>query len=57
MSDGYDPGPCICPGCYAIGGERCAGYCPDAALARKREEEAERDWEPLDDPEAWEAEP
>ena len=35
--------PYVCPGCYAIGAEPHAGYCPDAAIERDREDE--RDWE------------
>jgi Fe-S-cluster-containing hydrogenase component 2 len=29
--------PYVCPGCYAVGGERCAPGCIDAAMARDRE--------------------
>jgi hypothetical protein len=29
--------PHVCPGCYAVGEEPCAGYCPDAAIERARE--------------------
>lgn len=40
--------PFVCPGCYAVGGEPCAGYCPDAAIERDREERdrLEDEWYP-----------
>lgn len=34
-----EPDPIVCPGCQAIGPERCAPQCPDAAIALKAEEE------------------
>ena len=39
----YDEGPYVCPGCYAMGAEPHAGYCPDAAIEREREERFERE--------------
>jgi len=39
MSDDFDEGPYVCPGCYAVGGERCASWCPDAAIAAARYKE------------------
>ena len=33
----WDEAPYVCPGCHAVGGERCAGDCPDAAIERKDE--------------------
>lgn len=30
--------PIVCPGCYAVGPERCAPDCIDAEMARDREE-------------------
>ncbi len=51
-AEDHESAPYICPGCYAIGGEQCAGYCPDAAIERRREEDdldamydsGEEDW-------------
>lgn len=41
----HDPGcshaPYVCPGCHAVGGERCAPGCIDAEMAREREEALE----------------
>jgi hypothetical protein len=63
---GCSGAPYVCPGCYAIGGERCAGYCPDAAIARDREaselerdREEREDFDPMDlnDGEDWEWNP
>jgi hypothetical protein len=34
-----DEGPYVCPGCYAVGGERCADYCVDARMRRELEDE------------------
>lgn len=34
--------PFVCPGCHAVGGERCAGYCPDAAIEAERERNSDR---------------
>lgn len=39
----FDPGPPVCPGCYALGDAPCASWCPDAAIERQRQEELERD--------------
>lgn len=33
-----DAAPYVCPGCYAVGEETCASWCPDAAIERDREE-------------------
>lgn len=33
-----DERPYVCPGCHAVCGERCAPWCPDAAMDREREE-------------------
>lgn len=40
-SDGEDEedAPHVCPGCYAVGAERCADYCPDAEMERAREDD------------------
>ena len=32
----------VCPGCYAVGGERCAPGCIDAEIAAEAEEDARR---------------
>lgn len=32
-----DPAPYVCPGCHAVGGERCAPGCIDAEIAAKDE--------------------
>lgn len=45
---GCSGAPYVCPGCFAFNGEPCAGYCPDAAIEREREERLEHDWEPID---------
>jgi hypothetical protein len=29
----------VCPGCHAVGGERCAPGCIDAEIEREREDE------------------
>jgi hypothetical protein len=43
-SDPYADAPWICPGCYCSASEPHAGYCPDAAIEARHEEEAlERD--------------
>lgn len=39
----WDDAPYVCPGCYAVGGERCAPDCIDAAIAREREGHMECD--------------
>lgn len=52
-SEDYDPGPFVCPGCYAVGDERCAPDCPDSAIARAREEAYWRDDEDDDDDWEW----
>ena len=41
--DRIDQGPYVCPGCHAVGGERCAPDCIDARMAREREEDAALD--------------
>lgn len=33
-----DDEPYVCPGCYAVGDERCAPGCIDAEIEREREE-------------------
>lgn len=33
-----DDAPYVCPGCYAVGGERCAPGCIDDEMDREREE-------------------
>lgn len=38
----FDPGPPVCPGCYALGDAPCASWCPDAAIERRQQEESER---------------
>lgn len=60
----HDPGcsqaPHVCPGCFAFGGERCAEYCPDLAIARAREaSEVDDDYErdDLNDSDDWEYAP
>jgi hypothetical protein len=37
-----DSMPFVCPGCYGLDGEH-AGYCPDAAIERDREERRDLD--------------
>ena len=51
-----DTGPYVCPGCYAIGGEPCAAYCPDAAIERERQREREELPTLEDDGRWWEEE-
>lgn len=43
----------VCPGCHAVGGERCAPGCIDAEIARAREcdDEAERGEDDVDEEE------
>lgn len=36
-----DAQPFVCPGCHAVGGERCASWCPDAAIEGRAEEESD----------------
>ncbi len=36
-------GPYVCPGCQSIAGEPCAPWCPDDAIARKREDDFRTD--------------
>lgn len=36
-----DDAPYVCPGCYAVGGERCAPGCIDDEIAREAENELE----------------
>jgi hypothetical protein len=38
-----DPGPYVCPGCHAIGGEPCAPGCIDAELERQREDDYDQE--------------
>lgn len=52
-----DDAPHVCPGCYAVGGERCAPGCVDAEMAeRDRCEHEERyaDFFERDDGDDWE---
>lgn len=42
--DDYDTGPYVCPGCYAVGEERCALGCIDEQMRRDREEERDEDY-------------
>lgn len=42
--------PYVCGGCYAIGGERCAEWCPDLAIECQREHDRET-WEMYGDEE------
>lgn len=37
LDDDIDDAPYVCPGCYAVGGERCAPGCIDAEIAREAE--------------------
>ena len=50
----YDPGPVICPGCYAIGAEPHAAWCPDWSIEQEHEEAMRLgeydDWEDDDEP-------
>ena len=43
IGDDFDAGPYVCPGCYAVGGERCAPGCIDAEIERQREEDDDED--------------
>jgi hypothetical protein len=58
-----DPGPYVCPGCHAVGGERCAPGCIDAAIEEERrwalEQGDDDDFEPddLNDCNDWHFEP
>lgn len=38
MTANLDDAPYVCPGCYAVGGEKCADWCIDAEIEREREE-------------------
>jgi hypothetical protein len=40
-----DAQPFVCPGCHAFGWERCASWCPDAAIEQEHEESIEREQE------------
>lgn len=48
----YGNAPYVCPGCYAVGEEQCAGYCPDAAIERELRGQLD-----LNDTEDWECLP
>ena len=37
-----DEAPYVCPGCYAVGGERCAPGCIDAEIEMQRDEDHRR---------------
>jgi len=39
--DDFDAGPYVCPGCYAVGGERCAPGCIDAEIEAEHREAIE----------------
>lgn len=39
---GDDSAPYVCPGCHAVGGERCAPDCPDAAIESRSEDDEGR---------------
>lgn len=56
---GCSEAPSVCPGCYALDDEPCAGYCPDAAIARDRERSELDDYDPddLNDSDDWAWEP
>ena len=57
---GCPEAPDVCPGCYAIDDEACAGYCPDRAIALAREaSELDDDYErdDLNDSNDWEWSP
>jgi hypothetical protein len=38
-----DNAPYVCPGCYAIGDDPHAGYCPDASIEFRRQLDDDRD--------------
>jgi hypothetical protein len=44
-----ESGPYVCPGCYAVGSERCAPNCIDAEIEREREDDISRRWNDEDD--------
>ncbi|MFA7295657.1 MAG: hypothetical protein WC211_00555 [Dehalococcoidia bacterium] len=48
--------PYVCPGCHAVGGERCAPDCIDAAIAEGAERSEHDDYEPDEDDERASAE-
>lgn len=58
----WDDAPFVCPGCHAVGGERCAPDCIDAQIQREREAsewEDREEYEPddLNDSNDWEFQP
>lgn len=61
--DDFDAGPYVCPGCYAVGGERCAPGCLDAETEAEHREAIESgnyecfDDDDLNDSDDWEWEP
>lgn len=61
--DDFDAAPYVCPGCYAVGGERCAPGCIDAEIEAEHREAIESgnyerfDENDLNDSNDWEWEP
>jgi hypothetical protein len=50
-----DPGPFVCPGCYAVGEEPCLPGCIDAEIAAAASSREEAYWcDDEDDDEDWE---
>lgn len=54
---GCSHAPYVCPGCHAVGGERCAPDCIDAQIEREREEERDFDRDDLNGTDDFEVEP
>lgn len=59
--DEWAEAPYVCPGCHAVGGERCAPDCIDAQIEREREasEWGGEEFAPddLNDSDDWEFQP
>lgn len=50
--------PFVCPGCYAVGDEPCAPWCPDHQMEQEREDallygDHDSIYAPEDDSEVW----
>jgi hypothetical protein len=54
----FDDAPYVCPGCHAVGGERCLPGCIDAELEEERREAIESgNYDDLNNSDDWECDP
>lgn len=54
----FDDAPYVCPGCHAVGGERCLPGCIDAEIEEEHREAIESgNYDDLNDSDDWECGP